>query len=80
MPEECFAGILIAWIAYGTLLHMHLFAAWRGRRLAAWCLGLFALLVVSYRGIVYFPPVSTYHIFDMNLRIHVVGTQPGGNR
>ena len=64
-----------AWIAYGTLLHMHLFAGWDGRRLAGWCLAVFALLVVSYRGIVYFPAFSTYHIFDMNLRIHLTGAE-----
>jgi ABC-type transport system involved in cytochrome c biogenesis permease subunit len=65
-----------AWIAYGTLLHMHLLAGWNGWRLAAWCLGLFLILVVSYRGIVYFPSWSTYHIFDMDLRIHLVGDEP----
>lgn len=64
---------LVAWLAYGTLLHLHLFAGWQGRRLAGWCLGLFVVLVVSYRGIVYFPAWSTYHIFDMDLRMHVVG-------
>ena len=61
----------VAWVAYGTLLHMVLFAGWDGRRLAAWCFGLFFILVVSYRGIVYFPAWSTYHIFDMDLRIHL---------
>jgi len=65
----------VAWLAYGTLLHMHLFAGWEGRRLAGWCLGLFVVLVVSYRGIVYFPSWSTYHIFDMDLRMHVTGDQ-----
>jgi len=66
---------LLAWLAYGTLLHLHLFAGWQGRRLASWCLGLFVVLLVSYRGIVYFPAWSTYHIFDMNLRMHVTGRQ-----
>jgi ABC-type uncharacterized transport system permease subunit len=65
----------VAWIAYGTLLHMHLFAGWKGRRLAKWCLGVFVLLVISYRGIIYFPAWSTYHIFDMDLRIHLTGTE-----
>jgi ABC-type transport system involved in cytochrome c biogenesis permease subunit len=65
----------VAWIAYGTLLHMHLFAGWKGRRLANWCLALFVLLVISYRGIVYFPAWSTYHIFDMDLRIHLTGSE-----
>jgi ABC-type transport system involved in cytochrome c biogenesis permease subunit len=63
----------VAWVSYGTLLHMHLFAGWNGRRLAGWCLGLFVILVVSYRGIVLFPSWSTYHIFDMDLRIHDLG-------
>ena len=61
----------VVWVSYGTLLHMHLFARWEGRRLAWWCVALFLLLVVSYRGIVYFPAWSTYHIFDMDLRMHV---------
>jgi len=65
----------VAWVAYGALLHMHLFAGWEGRRLAVWCLSLFLLLVVSYRGIVYFPAWSTYHIFDMDLRLHVTGDE-----
>jgi ABC-type transport system involved in cytochrome c biogenesis permease subunit len=66
---------LVAWLAYGTLLHMQLLAGWGGRRLAVWCLSLFVLLIVSYRGIVYFPAWSTYHIFDMDLRIHVTGVE-----
>jgi ABC-type uncharacterized transport system permease subunit len=66
----------VAWVAYGTLLHMRLFAGWEGRRLAAWSLGLFLLLVVSYRGIVYFPAWSSYHILDMDLRMHLMGGTP----
>lgn len=61
-----------AWVAYGTLLHLHLLGGWSGRRLARWSLGLFLLLVVSYRGLVHFPSWSTYHVFDMNLRSHIV--------
>ena len=61
----------IAWVAYGTLLHMNLFAGWKGRQLAKWCLFLFVLLVVSYRGIVYFPSWASYHILDMDLRLHL---------
>jgi len=62
---------IVSWMAYGTLLHLHLFSGWSGRRLAGWCLAVFALLVVSYRCIVYFPPWSTYHILDMDRRIHL---------
>jgi len=66
----------VAWVSYGTLLHLHLLFHWHGRRLAVWCLGLFLVLTATYRGIVYFPSWSTYHIFDMDLRMHVVGTEP----
>lgn len=64
-----------AWVAYGTLLHMDLLAGWSPRRLAPWCLGVFVLLVVSYRAIVYFPAWSTYHILDMDLRIHITAPE-----
>ena len=62
---------MVTWLAYGTLLHLHLFAGWGQRRLAQWCLGVFVLLVVSYRCIVYFPPRASYHILDVDRRIHV---------
>ena len=32
-------------------------------------------MTISYRGIVYFPAWSTYHIFDMDLRIHLTGSE-----
>ena len=54
---------------------MHLFAGWNGRRLAGWCVFTFVILIVSYRGIVYFPSWATYHIFDMDLRMHVTGKE-----
>ena len=30
---------LVAWAGYGTLLRLHLFVGWEGRRLASWCPG-----------------------------------------
>ncbi len=74
-PVESMA--LVVWMAYATLLHLHLFVGWRGKRLAGWTLGLFALLVISYRALVYFPAWSTYHVFDMDRRIHVGPEQLG---
>jgi ABC-type transport system involved in cytochrome c biogenesis permease subunit len=74
-PIESLA--IVAWLAYGTLLHLHLFAGWNGRRLAGWCLGVFVLLIVSYRCIVYFPPRSSYHILDMDRRLHVTSDSTG---
>jgi ABC-type uncharacterized transport system permease subunit len=66
----------VTWMSYGTLLHLHLMAGWEGRRLAAWCVGLFLMLTVSFRSIVYFPAWSSYHILDMDLRIHVSPSAP----
>lgn len=74
-PVESMA--LVVWMAYATLLHLHLFVGWRGKKLARWTLGLFALLVISYRALVYFPAWSTYHVFDMDRRIHVGPEQLG---
>lgn len=68
-PIETMA--IVVWMAYGALLHLHAFAGWNTERLARWCFGVFLLLVVSFRCIVYFPPWSTYHIFDMDRRLHV---------
>ncbi len=71
----------VTWISYGAVLHLHLMAGWEGDRLARWCLAVFILLTISYRAIVYFPAWSTYHIFDMDLRIHIVPSDspdPGG--
>lgn len=76
-PIETLA--IVAWLAYGTLLHLHLFAGWDGRLLAKWCLGVFVLLIVSYRCIVYFPPRSSYHILDMDRRLHVTSDATEGS-
>lgn len=62
---------LTVWLGYGTLLHLRLLGRWPDRRIAAWNLFLFVLLLLSYRLIVYFPAWSSYHILDLNLRIHV---------
>lgn len=72
-PIETLA--LAVWLAYATLLHMHRLGGWHGRKLARWCVGLFVALVVSYRCIVLFPATATYHIFDIDLRLHSVGAQ-----
>lgn len=67
-PIETMA--LIAWLAYGTLLHMSLLAGWSGRRCARWTIGTFAILLISYRAIIYFPSFATYHVFDIGLKLH----------
>jgi ABC-type transport system involved in cytochrome c biogenesis permease subunit len=68
-PIETMA--LMAWLAYGTLLHMSLLAGWGARRLARWSIATFVVLVLSYRAIIYFPSFTTYHIFDIGLKLHL---------
>lgn len=68
-PIETLA--LIAWLVYGTLLHMMLLAGWGAQRVARWSIAAFVVLVLSYRAIVYFPAWSTYHIFDIGLKLHL---------
>lgn len=63
---------MLTWVAYGTLLHLALLGGWRGKRLAQWSLFVFVWLIISYRLIVYFPAWASYHIFDLNLRLHLV--------
>lgn len=68
-PIETMA--LIAWLAYGTLLHMPRLAGWSPLRLARWSVGTFVVLLISYRAIVWFPSFATYHVFDIALKLHL---------
>jgi len=61
---------LITWLAYGLAIHMRLFYGWRGSRGANLAIAAFLTAIVSYWGLIYFPPGSTYHIFDIELKSH----------
>lgn len=61
---------LITWLAYGLAIHMRLFYRWRGKRWANLATVCFLTAVASYWGLIYFPPGSTYHVFDIELKIH----------
>lgn len=62
---------LVVWLCYGALLHLRYLGGWPARRLAGWSLSLFILLALSYRLVVHFPAWSSYHILDMDLRMHI---------
>ncbi|MBI5509410.1 MAG: cytochrome c biogenesis protein CcsA [Deltaproteobacteria bacterium] len=70
-PIESLA--VVAWASYATIIHLRYFAGWRGEKLAAWAVLGFLLLVLSYKGVLYFPSWSTYHILDVDLRLHIPG-------
>lgn len=61
---------LITWLAYGLAIHMRLFYGWKGKRGATLAIVCFLPAIVSYWGLIYFPPGSTYHVFDIDLKSH----------
>lgn len=61
---------LITWLSYGLAIHMRLFYGWKGRRGANLAIVCFLTAIVSYWGLIYFPPGSTYHVFDIDLKAH----------
>jgi ABC-type transport system involved in cytochrome c biogenesis permease subunit len=61
---------LITWLSYGLAIHMRLFYGWKGSRGANLSIVAFLTAIVSYWGLVYFPPGSTYHVFDIELKAH----------
>lgn len=61
---------LITWLAYALSIHMRLFYGWKGDRGAVLSVIAFLTSVVSYWGLIYFPPGSTYHVFDIGFKAH----------
>lgn len=61
---------LITWLSYGLAIHMRLFYGWKGRQGANLAIVAFLTAIVSYWGLIYFPAGSTYHIFDIEMKIH----------
>lgn len=61
---------LITWIAYAMAIHMRLFYGWRGKSGALLSIIAFLTAILSYWGLIYFPPGSTYHVFDLEFKMH----------
>ena len=67
--DPVFSISLMAWLLLGLTIHLRLFFNWNGRR-AAWLFVLvFSVLNISYWGMVYLPTGSTFHIFDVDLKL-----------
>ena len=67
--DPVFSTSLMAWLLLGLYIHLRLFFNWNGRR-AAWLFVLvFSVLNISYWGMVYLPTGSTFHIFDIDLKL-----------
>lgn len=56
---------------YTTFIHISYFNKWDEKRISKIAIILFFLFLISYRIILFFPPSSTYHIIDIDLRLHI---------
>lgn len=61
---------LISWAATGLIIHMRLFYGWSRRRFLVLMVLSFLVLIISYKFLIYFPGWSTYHIFDIDVKVH----------
>ncbi len=62
---------LFIFLIYTTLIHNTIFYKWEEKKLAKWVIFCFLLFLISYRIILLFPPQSTYHIIDIEKRLHI---------
>ncbi len=63
---------LSMFLIYTTLIHISYFKKWNEERIAKYQIFCFILFLISYRIILFFPPEATYHIIDIELRMHII--------
>lgn len=56
---------------YTTFIHISYFNKWDEGKVSKLAIILFFVFLISYRIILFFPPQSTYHIIDIDLRLHI---------
>ena len=61
---------LITWLSIALYIHMRLFYNWKERKAAWLFVVIFATVIFSYWGLVYLPPGSSFHVFDLELKAH----------
>lgn len=61
---------LITWLSVGLYIHMRLFYNWKEGKAAWLFILIFATVIFSYWGLIYLPPGSSFHVFDLELKIH----------
>lgn len=64
--DPVFSLSLIAWLLAGLYIHMRLFFHWHGRKAAWLFVAVFVAINLAYWGLVYLPPGSTFHVFDID--------------
>ena len=68
--DPVFSISLMAWLLLGLTIHLRLFFNWNGRRAAWLFVTVFSVINFSYWGLVYLPRGSTFHVFDIDLKLH----------
>ena len=63
---------LSIFLIYTTLIHISYFKKWREEKIAKYQIFCFLIFVIAYRIILLFPPEATYHIIDIELRMHII--------
>lgn len=63
---------LSIFLTYTTLIHISYFKKWNEEKIAKYQIFCFILFLISYRIILFFPPEATYHIIDIELRMHII--------
>jgi len=63
---------LSIFLIYGTLIHISYFKKWEEEKIAKYQIFCFLIFLVAYRIILIFPPEATYHIIDIELRMHII--------
>lgn len=66
--DPVFSLSLLAWLLAGLYIHLRLFYNWNGRRAARLYLLVFAVIALSYWGLVYLPAEQTFHVFDLDVK------------
>lgn len=62
---------LSIFLIYTTFIHISFFNKWDEKKVSKMAIFLFLIFLISYRIILFFPPQSTYHIIDIDLRLHI---------
>lgn len=65
--DPAFSISLMAWLLVGLYMHLRLFYNWNRKRAARLYLLVFAVIGLSYWGLVYLPAGRTFHVFDLNV-------------
>ncbi len=69
--DPVFSISLMAWLLVGLYIHMRIFYNWGGGRAARLYVSIFAVIMVSYWGLIYLPAGQTFHVFDLAPGTHV---------